>query len=315
MSYLHFIGIDVSKNHIDVALHGAKAAKPQRFQNGDGGFAAFAGHFAEQLLEAFVVVEATGGYESALVAFLLSKQIAVHRADPLTAKCFIRSCRLRGKTDALDAQGLARYAAERHEGLRRMEPVDEAQAELELLLARRADLVASRVAERNRADHPRYASLKTMLQEMIQLIDEHIRHIEELIETAIAASRMLKAKRDTLLTVKGIGRTTANQLLAAMPELGHINRRQAASLAGCAPHPRQSGQNNAYAKTGGGRMAVKQALFMAALSASRYHPELNAFYHRLIQNGKKKIVAITAVMRKLITISNAKIRDNILSTQ
>lgn len=126
-----------------MAVH-ARAAKPRRFPNSTAGFAACASHFGELLPRALVVLEATGGYEAALIAFLLERDIAVHRADPLTAKHFIRSCRLRGKTDRLDAAALARYGAERHAGLRLCRQAGAGQEELEALLARRADLVSLR---------------------------------------------------------------------------------------------------------------------------------------------------------------------------
>src|SRR5271165_4559425 len=149
VTYTHFIGIDVAKETFDAAVHGT-AAKPLRFQNGGEGFAAFMKAFETQLASAFVVVEATGGYEAALLAFLLANQIAVHRADPLTAKHFIRSLRKHAKTDKLDAAALARYGAERHATLALFMLKDEAQEQLGALLSRRQDLVLMRNAENAR---------------------------------------------------------------------------------------------------------------------------------------------------------------------
>jgi transposase len=313
MQCIHFIGIDVSKEWFDVCIHGGPA-KPERYDNGGEGFAAFASCFAGTLPEALVVLEATGGYEAALIAFLLKQGVAVHRADPLTAKHFLRSLRLRGKTDALDAAALARYAAERHKSLALMRLKDAEQEELALLLSRRADLVAGRVAEQNRLGHPRYLPLRASLNAIIRALADEIDVLERRIEALVAQSQALAARLSAMTGVKGVGKQTAYTLLACMPELGSLTRRQAASLAGVAPHPRDSGKSSAYRKTAGGRAAVKRALFMAALSATRFNPELKQFYQRLRQNGKKPMVALTAAMRKLITILNAKIRDAKLAT-
>ncbi len=310
MSYIHFIGIDVSKEWFDAALHDG-AAKPQRFPNTGAGFAALARRFAPELAAALVVLESTGGYEAALIAFLLANRVAVHRANPLAAKHFIRSVRLHGKTDQLDARALARYGAERHASLRLCRVTEAAQQALQALLSRRADLLAMRVAEQNRSLHPGYAdaALKESLRAMRKLLDAQLEKLERRIAELIAQSPALSAKFAVLTSVKGVGRQTAFALLAGMPELGSLTRRQAASLAGVAPHPRDSGKAAGYRRTIGGRYAVKSCLFMAAMAARRYNAGLKAFFERLVHNGKKPMVALVAVMRKLVTILNAKLRD------
>jgi len=306
--YTHFIGIDIAKESFDAALHGS-AAKPLRFQNCGEGFAAFVKAFKSQLTSALVVMEATGGYEAALLAFLLAKGIAVHRADPLTAKHFIRSLRKHAKTDKLDAAALARYGAERHATLALFTLKDEAQEQLGALLSRRQDLILMRNAESTRLAHPRYAKLKASLTAVIKALDGQLKAIEEEIGKIIKQSRALAAKVAVMTSVIGIGPKTAALLAGFMPELGTLNRRKAASLAGCAPHPKDSGAFKGYRATTGGRAIVKRALFMAALSARKSNPALRAFYERLVQNGKKPMVAMTAVMRKLIVILNAMLRD------
>jgi transposase len=313
MPYLHFLGIDVSKDWIDVALHG-EGTKPVRFPNSSTGFIGLTNQWAQELPQALVVLEATGGYETQLIAFLLSHRVAVHRADPLTARHFLKSLRLNAKTDALDATALARYAAERQASLCVCRPGSPAQAQLQALLSRRQDLVAMRVAEKNRLKHPRYQVLKASIHAVMATLTQQIKALEQQIETLIAQSQALTAKLTVLTAVKGVGRQTAYTLLAAMPELGSLSRRQAASLAGCAPHPRDSGKTKAYRSTTGGRAAIKRALFMAAMAARRSNTTLKPFYQRLVQNGKKPIVALTALMRKLITILNAKIRDAQIQT-
>lgn len=322
MTYLHFIGIDISKNFFDVAwleteAPGEAKNKPhpaRKFSNDAEGFAVFIDAYGEQLPSALIVMESTGGYENALIAALLERRLAVHRADPLTAKHFIRSLGKRAKTDALDALALARYGRDRHADLRIVQPTEAAQQELLTLLVRRSDLLAFRIAEQQRENHPGYSKTKDSVTAMLAHLGEQIRTIEARIGLIIEASCGLAHKVAVMTSVKGIGIQTAATLLGFMPELGTLTRRQAASLAGCAPHPRDSGNTRGYRRTHGGRSAVKRALFMAAMSARTHNQKLREFYENLIRNGKKPMVALTAVMRKLITILNAKIRDENLQT-
>jgi transposase len=178
MSFLYYIGIDVSKDWFDVALH-AKAAKPQRFPNNGEGFAAFAREFAERFPDSLVVLEATGGYETALLLRLHKAGACVHRVQPAKAAHYIRSLRAHGKTDALDALALARYGAERHESLTLFQPADETLQTLQDLHMRRADLLAMRTAERQRAKHPRYARLQFSLREVREALERQIEGISK----------------------------------------------------------------------------------------------------------------------------------------
>jgi transposase len=314
MSYLHFFGIDVSKDHIDVAHYAkaehAKAAKPKRYPNSSEGFAAFFADNKKTLPDSFVVLEATGGYETALLKALCQQNLAVHRATPLQAKHFIRSLGKIAKTDKLDALALARYGFERHETLPLfIEKSPEMQALCDLLM-RRDDYISMRKAEVARLKHPRYASMKQDVEKHLAYVNEQIRLIEKQVKTLVNDSSSLKQKMAVLTNVKGIGAQTAFTLLGLMPELGDLTRRQAASLAGCAPHARDSGKMRGYRQVWGGRHNIKTALFMASLSACRSNIELSAFYKRLVLDGKKKMVALGAVMRKLIVILNAKLRDS-----
>lgn len=309
MDYVYFIGIDVGKESFDVAGHAAPRQKTQRFSNDATGITAFQEAFADFLPHAFVVLEATGGYEASLLGHLVAAGVAVHRATPLQAMHFLRSLRLHGKTDHLDAVGLARYGAERHAELPRYRLPDAGQARLLGCQARRSDLVAMRVAEQNRLVHPRYAGFTKEIEAMCALLNEQIRSLELEIAALIEQSEELSSRLRILTTVKGVGVQTAYTLLAAMPELGTLTRRQAASLAGLAPHPRDSGSLHGYRATRGGRASVKRAIFMAAMAARRFHPKLKEFYERLVKNGKRKMVALVAVMRKLVVILNALLRD------
>lgn len=312
MSFLYYIGIDVSKDWFDAAVHG-KAAKPQRFKNCGEGFAAFVHEYRELIPGALVVIEATGGYETSLILSLHEAGARVHRLQPLKAAHYIRSLRVNGKTDALDAAALARYGAERNETLPLFQPSGDALQTLQDLQMRRSDLVAMRAAERQRAKHPRYAQLRASVEDIRKALDRQIESIERQMAELVDKTDELKRKYREMTSFKGIGDTTAMCLLACMPELGNLTRRQAAALAGLAPHPRDSGKTSGYRPTRGGRKPVRNALFMAALSAKTYNPRLKAFYDRMLKNGKKPIVALTATMRKMIVILNARLRDQIIA--
>jgi transposase len=313
LNYIHFVGIDVSKEWLEVAVcgeNGDKAAQTERYRNDGDGWAALSRRFASRWAETLVVVESTGGYESGLLAHLLAAGVAVHRAHPLTAKHFLRSLHA-AKTDSLDANALARYGAERHRHRPLFRPPDAEAAELATLLARRAELVALRAAEQGRLQHPRYVGLRDSLRRGIRTCDREIARLEARMDELVEQSEPLRKRRAVLESVKGVAQKTAWVLLAALPELGSLTRRQAASLAGCAPYARDSGQHRGYRRTGGGRALVRRALFLACWSAVRYNPTLKPFYDRLRQNGKKPLVALVAAMRKLITILNAKLRDTL----
>jgi transposase len=245
------------------------------------------------------VCEATGGHEDVVLAVLDELGLPAHRADAAKVKAYIGSFGKRAKTDAIDARWLARYGLDRGARLPRWTPPAAAQQTLKALVARRADLVAMRVQEKNRLQAPRTRADLT----------RRIATLDAAIEACLNADRRLAARAATLRTVPGIGPVLAATLQAIMPELGRLNRRQAASLAGCAPHPRQSGTRNAYRATRGGRRQLRPLLFVAALVAARPQSPLATTYQALINAGKAKRLALTAIMRKIIVIANARLRD------
>lgn len=259
-----------------------------------------------------VICEATGGYEAALLATLADANYPAHRADARKVKAFIRSYGGLAKTDALDARALARYGEERHDRLARWVPADEAQQRLHALIMTRRDIVAGITAWNNRRKAPGAMATQHIADPIRDTYRAQLRAVDAEIAKLVKTTA-LAAKNRILTAIIGIGTTTAASILALLPELGTLTGKQAASLAGLAPHPKQSGQMNAYRPVKGGRPALKNALFMAAMAAAKHNPVLQTFFQRLIANGKKPIVAITAVMRKLINIANAKIRDAQLS--
>ena len=316
MDFIHFIGIDVSKNWFDVAL-ASGSQKARRFANTTEGIACLCAAFANQLKTGFVVLEATGGYETALIAALVMAKVALHRAAPWQVHSFARSLGKTAKTDGLDAKALARFAAERHAGLRRFELPAQDQQGLNELMMRRADLMACQMAEKARADHPRYTratpAVRQSLANSLAFLESQIKAIEAQIEALIAASPSLRARSDIMTSLTGVGQKTAHILQAFLPELGHLSRRAAASLAGCAPQAKDSGSVRKHRSVFGGRSAVKRALFTAALSARTHDPEMRAFFEKLTKAGKPKMVAIVAIMRKIIVRLNAILRPQLLT--
>jgi transposase len=261
--------------------------------------------------DCFAVCEPTGGHEALLLEELVRAAIPCHRADTLKAKAFIRSLGRLAKTDAIDAAALARYGRERWKSLPLWSPPDADDARLQELVRRRRDLVAMRTAEQNRARGPGAAGLAASFKAILAALKSQIDRIERDIDALVARSRALARRVAVCTAMPGIGQASAVALLAFMPELGTLLRRQTASLAGLAPHPNDSGTFKGYRKNHGGRTEIRTVLFMPALRAAAGKGEFADFYKRLVQNGKKPLVAIAAVMRKIIITLNARLRDDL----
>lgn len=310
-----FIGCDVGKAEIVVfdSRTGHTTAWPNQAEALDRCVAALDG-------TCLVVCEATGGYEAALLDAAHRAKRPAHRADAGKVKAFIRSYGTLGKTDAIDARALAQYGRERHKHLPLWQPTDaqptDAQrAQLHALVLTRRDMVADHTAWTNRRTAPSANTLQTLIEPVCAALLAQIQAIDRQIEDMAKACQTLKRDLAVLQTVNGIGRVTATAVLALMPELGTLTNKQAAALAGLAPHPNQSGTRDGYRPVRGGRTVVRAALFMGALAASRSNTTpLGAFYKHLIARGKKPIVAITALMRKMIVICNARLRDQARQT-
>jgi transposase len=311
MSYLYFIGIDISKDFFNVSLH--NSTKTNQFPNTSKGFSQFLASIEHPINQYFITLEATGGYETNLLLFLCKHGFAIHRLSTLKSSHYLRSLHVFGKNDILDAQALARFGAERHNLLPIFQPQTQEMQQLQTFRMRRDDLVAMRVTEKQRLQHPNYESLKDGLERVCTILTQEIMVIDKKIAELIDNNHIMQQKKKILTEFKGVGEQTGNLLLAMCPELGNLTRRQIASLAGVAPHPKESGTYQGYRSTKGGRSQIKKALFMAVLSAKSYNPILKKFYDGLISRGKKKMVAMTATMRKMIVILNAKLRDFIQS--
>ena len=299
-----FIGCDVGK--AEIVVFDSQDGQVRSLKNRPGALAAFAAALDASCL---VVCEATGGYERALLDALVAAGRPAHRADARKVKAFIRSFGTLGKSDAIDARALARYGHERHASLARWQSPDPQRLILQALVLARADFLAQRTACINRIKAPGSGPVRACLSALQACLDDQIRRLDAAIQDAIRALEDLARAETVLRSIGGIGQKTAAALIALMPELGHLTRRQAAALAGLAPHPNQSGAGDAYRRTRGGRPAIKTTLFMAALAAARHDPAARTAYQRLRANGKKPIVAITALMRRIIVIANARLRD------
>jgi transposase len=298
------IGCDVGKR--EIAVFDSATRESRIITNTKQSLDSFARALDPDCL---VVCEATGGYETGLLAALSAHKKPAHRGCARRIKAFVRSHGVLGKSDAIDARWIARYGEERHQSLIRWTPVERWRDQLRVMAHTRHDLVAERTAMTNRLKAPGAGPVAATLRTVLDALATAIRDLTEQINLLIKAHNPLKTVSHTLQSIKGLGPVTAIELTAFLPELGTLNRRQAAALAGLVPHPNQSGSHNGYRRTRGGRQSVKPALFMAALAASKHNPQLAAFYQRLRNNGKKPLVALTAIMRKIIIIANAKVRD------
>lgn len=256
-----------------------------------------------------VVMEATGGYERKLAALFAVAGIPYRILNPLRTRQFAGSIGQLSKTDAIDARVLALYALRN-----KIEPgeIPEAKTlELKAFLERRRQLVNLRTAEKNRLHRAEYKATITSLKKTLSFLDEQIEVIDRMLDDVIDDDDEFKHKEDILTSVPGVGEQTARALIGEMPELGKINRGEAASLAGLAPFVCNSGKYQGYRSIRGGRLAIRSALYMATLSAIRWNSQIKAIYDRLVTAGKKKKVAITACMRKLLLILNALLKNDV----
>lgn len=298
-----FVGMDVSKAHLDVAVR--PTGDTFTLANDPQGLADLRARLAP-LAPTFVVLEATGGLEHPAAALAAAgHHVAV--VNPRQAHDFAKAIGRLAQTDGLDADTLALFA-ERVRPEPRPLPAAAAR-NFEALLGRRRQLVEMRAAEQNRLGSTTAAAVRKSLQAHIDWLSRQLDRVEKELSQAIEASPVWRAQDDLLQSIKGIGPTVARTLLAELPELGTLTRQQIAALAGLAPLNRDSGQRKGQRRIGGGRAQVRALLDMAALSAARYNPALRAFSERLKQAGKAVKVRLVAVARKLLTIANAVLRD------
>jgi transposase len=299
------IGLDVAK--ASVVLFDPISGRTSTVANDLQSLIAALTPFADYEL---AVCETTGGYERTTLEAARIVGLAAHRADAARVKNFILSHGGNAKTDGIDAAWLSRYGQERGAALTRWQATDAERDALASLVRHRRDLVAQRTAAKNRRSGPGLAAVSAFLDEQIAFLGRQIDELTKAIAKLFKASPALDSAQTRLRQQKGLGPVAAVTLLGLLPELGQLNRRQAASLATLAPHPRDSGQVSARRRTGyAGRAGLRPVLFMAALSAVRHDPNLKAFYDRLTRAGKPKRLALTAVARKLVVSANSLLKS------
>jgi transposase len=299
-----FVGIDVSKDRLDVHVRpsGAAFAVPR---DGKG---------VEELLDqlrtvapTLIAVEATGGFETIVAAAIGGAQLPLVVVNPAQVRHYAQAVGKRAKTDPIDAEMIARFAEAVKPEPRQL-PNDAARL-LGEMVARRRQVVEMLVAERQREKRADNVRVRKSLVRHIKVLERELQDLTDDISGLIRGSPAWRETEDLLISVPGVAGKTSSSLLAEVPELGRLTRRQIASLVGVAPFSRESGRWKGKSMIAGGRAPARTAIYMAALSASHHNPVLRAFYRRLLAAGKPKMVALIAVARKLLVILNAMIRD------
>jgi transposase len=299
------VGIDVSKDRLDVALR--PSGEIFAVERNASGLDRLIERL-RQLAPRIVALEATGGFETVAAAALASASLPVVVVNPAQIRAFAKALGQRAKTDPIDAAVIAHFAE-----ATRPEPrplPDEATRLLADLVARRRQIIEMIGAERQREKRTSMPRLRKSIGRVVGMLEKELAGLDADMDDAVRGSPAWREKEDLLASVPGIGTTIARTLIADLPELGTLSRKQVAALAGLAPFARQSGQWRGRSFIGGGRASVRTALFMGALVAMRHNPVLKGFFERLRAAGKPKMVALIAVARKLLTILNAMVRDN-----
>lgn len=299
-----FVGIDVSKDQLDIAIRPGEVRF--RESNNDSGIQALIARLLS-LKPQLILLEATGGYEILAAASLRQAGLPAHIINPRQVRDFARSSGRLAKTDKIDAAVLAHFAEALKPDLRPWP--DEQQQELAALMSRRRQLVEMLVMEKNRLAMTFSPRVRRSLQTNLQSLKEQLQELEQDLDNFIRQSPLWLEKDQLLQSVPGVGPLTSQSLLAWVPELGTLNRKKIAALVGLAPFNRDSGQMRGKRTVWGGRARVRPPLYMATLAACRVNPAIRAFYLRLLAVGKSKKLALTACMRKLLTILNAIIKQ------
>jgi|TARA_B100001971_G_scaffold186341_1_gene186240 transposase len=297
-----YVGIDVSKERLDVAIRpGEEQWSADNEEEGIGGLVSR----LQETRPALVVLEATGGLEVALTAALASAQLPVVVVNPRQVRDFARATGQLAKTDRLDASVIARFGEALKPSPR---PLPDAQSQaLAALLTRRRQVVTMLTSEKNRL-HTASRPVRRQIQQHIAWLEKSLTKLDADLGDSLRESPLWRESDNLLRSVPGVGHVLSVTLLAELPELGTLDRRQIASLVGVAPLNRDSGTMRGKRTVWGGRARVRAALYMGTLVATRYNPVIKAFYQRLCAAGKPKKLALTACMRKLLSILNSMLK-------
>ena len=298
-----YVGIDISKDKLDLWVDG----RHRVFENNADGIDKLVRHLAHVKVKV-VVMEATGGLERAVALGLAEAKYAVAIVNPRQVRDFAKALGRLAKTDKIDAQIISQFGEMAK--LEGQELPDALQVEIRALLARRRQIIAMKNGEENRLRQATNAQVRASIESLLVVLEQQLKQIDDDSDKALRSSPMWMEKLEILESVPGIGPVTARTLLAELPELGTLSGRKIAMLAGLAPLNNDSGKMRGRRTTWGGRRTLRAPLYMAAMSATRFNPNIRAFYLRLVERGTPKRVALVASMRKLLTVLNAMMRDN-----
>ncbi len=300
------IGIDISKHSFDVFVL-EKNKELVLTNDSEGIFKCVA--LCQKIQPGLVVMEATGGYEMPLASHLQAEGFGVAIINPRRIRDFARALGQMAKTDKIDAQVIAKFAAT-------LEPmphelISDNSRKLKALIARRKQLLGMHTAELNRMEHAFDNEVKQSIEAIVKAIEKQLDKVDKETDDVIRQMPELKQKAEFLQSIPGIGKTTAHMLVAELPELGILNRRQIAALVGLAPINRDSGAFRGKRMTGGGRKHVRTKLYMPTLVATQFNPVIKKYYRSLVdERGKCKMIALTAAMRKLLCIMNTMLKNS-----
>jgi transposase len=297
------VGIDVSKDRLDVALRPSGGVFV--VERSASGLDTLVKRLKD-LTPQIVALEATGGFESVVTAAIAAAGLSVVVVNPVQVRAFAKAIGQRAKTDPIDAAVIAHFAEATKPEVR---PLPDADTQLLADLVQRRRQIIEMIGAESQRRKRAPARLVKSIDRLIKALQKELTSVDGDIDDAVRNSPAWRDKEDLLTSVPGVGPAISRTLIAELPELGRLNRKQIASLAGLAPFTRQSGQWRGRSFIGGGRTSVRCALFMGAMVAKRHNPILKAFFDRLVAAGKPKMVALIAVARKLLTILNAVLRD------
>jgi transposase len=298
-----YVGIDISKDRLDLCL--MPGDRRLTFSNDTEGLSQLADRLSKEV-SPLIVMEATGGYDVPIAGALLSKGLPAAIVNPRRVRDFARAMGRLAKTDSIDSHVLARFAQKLKPPIRALP--NEKERFIRELVSRRQQLVDVRTAEKNRLHKAFLPQVKKSIQLIIDTVNEQILEIEKELDDEIKGNPVWNEKDQLIQSVPGVGPNTARILLAALPELGMLSGKQIASLVGVAPFNRDSGKTRGRRMISGGRISVRNLLYMAALVASRHNKIIREFYSRLRKSGKTGKVALVACIRKLIVILSAMLK-------
>lgn len=303
-----YIGIDVSKKTLDIQYD--ETSPVVTINNQKDSFKKLNAYIPKDKMHVLVILEATGGYEKAIVEWLISRNVPIAVANARRVRDYAKAMGQYAKNDRIDAGVIRDYGQHFGHKLHIQQAKSKLEKEIDELSRRRTQLISSRTKEKQHLATISHGEGMKSINRAIKFYNGEIDRITQQLASAISKNDQLKAKAELIQTVKGIGEVTTFALIGELPELGQIDNNKIAALVGLAPFCRDSGTIKGKRTTWGGRSSVRAALYMATLSASKYNPTIKIFYERLVAKGKAKKVALIACMRKLLTIINTMVKNN-----